>query len=91
MLPLIENAFKYGADNMHPSFIKIHINIAGDQLFLNVTNTIVLRPVINGSDSGIGIKNIQRRLELLYAGNHTFTAGENNDVFNVHLSIKLKK
>jgi hypothetical protein len=91
LLPLIENAFKYGADNMHPSFINIHIRIARDNLSLDVSNTIVQRPAKNDNDNGIGIRNTQRRLELMYAGKHTFTMSEQDDIFDVHLSIKLKK
>lgn len=91
LLPFIENAFKYGADNMHASFIKINIDIADDLLILKVENKIVLNPAKNNNDYGIGLKNIQRRLELLYPNNHTLTINENDKIFIVYLSIKLKK
>lgn len=92
LLPLIENAFKFGVDNVNDSFIEIFLKIKeDDRLEFRVINKIVNKPVRNNEDFGIGIKNIQRRLELLYPGNHEFISEEKEQVFSVNLNIKLKR
>jgi two-component system, LytTR family, sensor kinase len=89
IIPLIENAFKYGSDNTNDSFIEITIWIVGDTIDLNINNKIAMRPPTEPEDSGIGIKNLMRRLELLYPGKHSFENTEANGVFTVHMQIVL--
>jgi two-component system, LytTR family, sensor kinase len=38
--------------------------------------------------SGIGLSNVQRRLDLLYPGKHQLSIRNEMDTFNVDLSIK---
>jgi two-component system, LytTR family, sensor kinase len=89
LIPLIENAFKHGVDNANNSFIDIRIGIENYRLELHVKNKIVQTKEENIRNSGIGIKNIIRRLELLYANVHKFEAHRDNDTFIVHLSLDL--
>jgi two-component system, LytTR family, sensor kinase len=90
LIPLIENAFKHGVDNANNSFIDIRIGIENFRLELHVKNKIVQTKKENIRNSGIGIKNIVRRLELLYANAHKFEAYCENDTFIVHLTLDLK-
>jgi len=90
ILPIIENAFKYGVDNLNNSFISIEILVMNQQLDLKVVNKVVQRPAMLRKDSGIGLRNIQRRLEILYPNHHQFSSEENNEVFSVKMQIKLK-
>lgn len=90
LLPVIENAFKFGADNINPSAIHILLKI-DEWLDVKIVNNIVQRTDKSNDDCGIGMSNIKRRLELLYPEDHMFTYGEENDVFTVHLSFKLKR
>lgn len=41
--------------------------------------------------SGIGLRNVQRRLELLYPALHQLNIEENRDWFEVHLTIKMNR
>ena len=91
LIPLIENAFKYGTDNIGDSFIDIMLTISEGKLELLVRNQVVGRTMRMEKDSGIGIKNIKRRLDLLYPGNYFFTIDQNNDIFTVLLQIKLQE
>jgi len=91
LIPLIENAFKYGADNIGESFIDIVLTISEGKLELLVRNQVVGRTMRMEKDSGIGIKNIKRRLDLLYPGNYFFNIDQNNDIFTVLLQIKLQE
>lgn len=88
LIPLLENAFKYGADNITESFIDIAIVISDQKLEFTVRNKIVLRPATD-QDSGIGLKNIARRLELLYPQKYQFHINEKDDIFTVNLIIDL--
>ena len=90
ILPIIENAFKYGVDNLNNSFISIDILVENQQLDLQVVNKVVQRPSMLRKESGIGLNNIKRRLEILYPNHHQFSSDENNEVFSVKMQIKLK-
>lgn len=91
LIPLIENAFKYGVDNTNPSFIKIMIKVINNNLLAEIANKIVPHPVDKKKGAGIGISNIKRRLELLYPDAHTFEIQNRNNVFLVHVELKLKQ
>ncbi|WNJ18424.1 sensor histidine kinase [Pontibacter sp. G13] len=90
LVPLIENAFKYGADNLHPSFIDIHIEVQAPRLLVHISNRIINDPISYGDASGIGNQNIRRRLELLYPEDHTFQIQESDQIYSVALSLKLR-
>ncbi len=90
LIPLIENAFKYGTDTASPSFIHIQLDIGSDDIRLEVSNKIV-RKVTNETSSGIGLKNIERRLELLYPSEHLLRTHVENEVYKVTLQLKLKQ
>lgn len=88
-VPIIENAFKYGIDNVHDSSIDIRIKIESERCILNVKNSIVALSPENESPVGIGIKNIKRRLDLLYPGKYSFDTAKKDSTFNVELKINL--
>jgi len=91
LIPLIENAFKHGVDNINNSFIDINIEVENDSLNLKIRNTIVPKSGKNANESGIGIKNIVRRLELLYPQAYLFNAAPEDDCFLVLLKLRLKQ
>lgn len=91
LIPLIENAFKYGVDNVNNTFINIVLVIKGSILEMEVSNKVVLNNIKSSKNSGIGLKNIQRRLELLYANEYTFKTTKVQDVFTVQLELALRK
>jgi two-component system, LytTR family, sensor kinase len=90
LIPLLENAFKYGVDNISESTIDIRVEIMDCKLYTTISNRIVLKAT-GMQDSGIGIKNIIRRLELLYPNQYQFNISENDDIFTVKLTITLDR
>ena len=93
LLPIVENAFKYGSDNINDSNIIIEASAKNGKLEFLCTNTIIsgLREKVISETSGFGLKNIKRRLELLYPDHHIIRNEEKDGTFNVHLTINLKQ
>jgi two-component system, LytTR family, sensor kinase len=66
LMPLVENAFKHGAgQSTGATHIHIHLQVKNQQLKFLVENSLEESPVQEPRE-GIGIKNLRRRLELMY-------------------------
>jgi len=91
LIPFIENAFKYGISLDTPGEIQILLNMNGKQLGLRVQNKIhgYLR-TIDKKNSGIGLVNVRKRLELLYPGKHLLDIDKTGGLFSVNLMITLE-
>ena len=91
LIPIIENAFKYGVDSVEPSFIRIEVDVKAQDFIFRVSNKIVRRNEGDKSNSGIGLNNIRRRLDLIYGyGNYDMDVKEKNGIFSVTLHLNLK-
>jgi sensor histidine kinase YesM len=91
LIPIVENAFKFGVDSVEPSFIRIELDVEGDRLTFRTTNRIVHRGSGDRSRSGIGLRNIRRRLDLSYGTeNYAFETGEKEGIFTVVLKLHLR-
>ncbi|PSK94074.1 sensor histidine kinase [Taibaiella chishuiensis] len=88
LITFVENAFKYGVNPEQHSAIGISITIAEDSLTLTVQNNKV---TISGAAtaSGLGIRNAQNRLQMLYADKHRLQIDEDAAQFRVTLELKL--
>ena len=85
IIPLIENAFKHGDLKDHSSPMKINIGLIDNFLQINVINKKGNH--LKDDVGGIGLENIQKRLELIYPNNHEFTTSLKNNVFEVFIKI----
>jgi two-component system, LytTR family, sensor kinase len=90
-LPLVENAFKYVGGDFK---ICIEAKKEGKAIHFTVENSIPenYNPVVMktaATANGIGLENLQRRLELLYPGQHRFTTEKRSNSFfaAMHLNI----
>ncbi len=94
LLTFVENAFKHGVSTVASS--RIHIAMqqpTPDTLEVTVQNSIFAdRPVALDENSGIGLTNTRRRLELLYPGRYTLTVTEQTPEHEywVHLTLRLR-
>jgi len=92
-LPFIENAFKHGISVNEPSEILIQISLENKTLGLYIKNHIVKfqKNAVTEEYGGIGLENIQRRLELLYPDQYQLYVKESIDTMEyiVELSINL--
>lgn len=91
LVPFIENAFKYASNHDEKqNFLKIILTKAPTYFnfyCINTRDRIVSRDVVE--DSGIGINNVKRRLELIYPEKHELTVNEDDIKFEVNLKIIL--
>jgi two-component system, LytTR family, sensor kinase len=92
LIPFVENAFKHGISYLSDSKIEISLNVVDDSLHFIVENYVVKKKDDNISvESGIGLKNVLRRLELLYPGKHEISILDDTIKYLVDLKISLNK
>jgi len=86
LIPFVENAFKHG--NLIDGFLTVEIAITFiDNKFNFSINNTVLNADENQNKSGIGLENIQKRLNLLYKDNHQLNIEKRDNWFCVNLII----
>ncbi len=68
LIVFVENAFKHGVSSTRPSFIHLKIETEGEHVLCRIVNS---RQPERSKDegSGIGLKNVKKRLELIYDKN----------------------
>lgn len=88
LISFVENAFKYGTDYKGAAHVKIKILISDNDLDFWIENTIE-NYVKDPENSGIGLVNIQSRLDLLYPNSHELNITQDNQYYRVHLNLKL--
>jgi len=89
LIPLVENAFKYGNLNQEKQQIDISIEISKKgKLLLETTNSVRASPNFY-EKSGVGLKNVKKRLELLYPDQYELRANEEGNMFHLKLEIEL--
>ncbi|WP_431244041.1 hypothetical protein ACQ9BO_06375 [Flavobacterium sp. P21] len=71
-----------------PAHVKIKIFIHENSLDFWIENTIE-NYVKDPENSGIGLVNIQSRLDLLYPNAHQLTITQDNAYYRVHLNLNL--
>ncbi|WP_285058509.1 sensor histidine kinase [Pedobacter ginsengisoli] len=87
LIPLIENAFKFTADEPG-AFIDISLSVMADTINFKIENSVGLTRQ-DGLSGGIGLGNMQKRLELYYPGRYRYEIGNNGNKYLVNLSLNL--
>jgi hypothetical protein len=92
LIPFVENAFKHGLNQVLNPTIQIFIKINDGLLEFSVVNKIgETNHESNEPSSGIGLKNVTRRLQLLYPDKHNLQISDQKGVFKVQLNMTLDK
>lgn len=87
-IPFVENAFKYGVSTVENSFIHINLNVKENSIVFSVENSIAANAGNTLTETtGIGIKNVERRLALLYPDMHKLTIEKEKNTFRVTLTL----
>lgn len=82
---LLENAFKHGVENLRENaYIKMNLITSQKEIHFDIENNF--EKVDN--ESGIGLKNLKRRLELIYPNQHELTFSVNENIYKARLTLK---
>ncbi|WP_233783315.1 sensor histidine kinase [Flavivirga eckloniae] len=84
LLPFIENSFKHGAIKNGMLTIKITLTCKDKMLLFDIENTSTQS---EPHKNGIGLENIQKRLDLLYKDNYILDITKNTNFFKVNLVL----
>lgn len=88
--PFVENAFKHGnITNDSDSFVRIWLSTAKDRLSFSVENSTNGKPETVSERDGVGISNVEQRLQLYYPGKHRLVIREEETIYKVNIEIDL--
>lgn len=90
LIPFVENAYKHCYRKSAPPGIRISLNVEKELLTFRVINSYKKDTSADETqDGGIGLKNVKRRLEMLYPDHHALNITENLHFYTVVLTIHL--
>jgi sensor histidine kinase YesM len=93
LMTFVENSFKHVSKHKNqPNWINMELTINNMQLHLVIANSTAENEsseVINYG--GIGLKNVQRRLDLIYPGQYKLDIQNNPESFIVKLDLQLSE
>ena len=90
LIPFIENAFKHGVDtHTENPYLHVGINIHQNHMVFICENSLKGGKSEVRKDSGIGLANVKRRLELLYPQKHSLEMQNGQTRYRVELKLDL--
>jgi sensor histidine kinase YesM len=92
LIPFVENAFKHGASQqLSQTCIELQLMVKGNHLFFEVINSKNASEtgVIHSPGGGLGLKNVKKRLDLIYPQRYDLTIKSLKENFIAVLKIEL--
>ncbi|MEM6765317.1 MAG: histidine kinase [Bacteroidota bacterium] len=88
-IPFVENAFKHGISNTFSSWVHIVCEVHKKKVMFMIENSVHKRSfdVKEEMYGGIGIRNVRKRLQLLYKGEFDLNINEDHTLYRVVLVI----
>ncbi len=86
LVSFIENAFKHGVDAIQASHIEVELTLENNQLRYRVINSSFPQSE-KAADSGIGLENLRKRLELLYTNQFELLTEEKDGIHTASLTL----
>ncbi|MDB5014097.1 MAG: sensor histidine kinase [Daejeonella sp.] len=91
ILPFLENSFKHGVSELIQNcFVYIDLIVLKDELILSVENSKPDESAAAKEKECIGLKNVKRRLDLLYKNRFRIDIVDNTSSFKVVLNLSFK-
>jgi len=88
LIPFVENAFKHGISVKEPSKISIGLHTEENTVTFKVSNSInKLRQNRDEDSSGFGLKNVKKRLDLIYPDTSQLDIKEDENLYSISLNI----
>lgn len=90
LVPFIENAFKHVSRlPASKGYVRMILKQKDNHLELSIENSNSEQSPRRQESHGIGLENVQKRLDLLYPGRHELTINKTENLFKVHLLLQL--
>lgn len=90
LITFIENAFKHvSRSNSERGYVNINFKQEGKIVYLDVENSNSDFTPSKKDDSGIGLANIKRRLDILFPNEHSLITSHNDMYYSTKLTINL--
>jgi sensor histidine kinase YesM len=92
LIPFVENAFKHGAaEQISQACIELQLMVKENNLFFELVNSqnTPETELINHHRGGIGLKNVRKRLNLIYPDQYDLTIESQKEKFIIVLKIAL--
>ena len=90
LIPFVENSFKHGASKMiSQPWVRLTIKIENNRLCFIIKNSKPPANVTLTGKGNIGLKNVKKRLELLYPGTHELSVISEEGSYAVRLDLQL--
>lgn len=86
-IPFVENALKHGLNLDNENRIRIHFDIKPEEIVFEVENAKPETPAQTNGQGGIGLANIGRRLDLLYADRYRLDIDDQSRTYKVRLEL----
>ena len=88
LIILLENAFKHGVEKLTDNaFVKANLKASNGHVHFVVENNF--DPAEKTGENGVGLRNLKRRLELVYPKNHDLSFSVSEKVYRAELSLQL--
>lgn len=85
LMPIVENVIKHGDLSTSESSAQTTINKKGNQIHIASSNKVNHK--LKDQTGGIGLSNLERRLQLLYESNYTMTSKIVDDRYFLDITI----
>lgn len=86
-ITFIENAFKHGKKNIEPPAVIINFVIDNQYINFECINKFNIVNNNNSDDSGFGLQNIKKQLDLIYKNDYALDIEDSKKIYKVKLII----
>lgn len=93
LLPFLENAFKHGTSKqIDQCWISFNLSVENSQMSFKLINSIPPGRIKDKTPhGGIGLQNVRKRLEILYAGKYKLDTQKLEEAYVIHLELQLEQ
>ncbi|HTN45671.1 MAG TPA: histidine kinase [Flavipsychrobacter sp.] len=89
-LPVLENVFKHGTRTVaDDNYVEFNFRIQRNVLTIYSKNKEKMLVKVNAEQGGIGLKNLEKRLEILYPGKHHISTVQESSYYISQVQIEL--
>jgi len=86
-IAFVENAFKHGILNDKENPVLVHLTSTIESVSFSIRNK--KNNFQKDATGGIGLSNVQRRLELIYPGKHQLDISDGEEFYTVNLALQI--